>query len=370
VRRRWFPVPRPGGFVRGSIGGVVAHYAAIAKRTVLDTWAFAHGQGLIVGAVVAVLSIVAESVGERHVHLVHLVVAVLAAVGAVLLVALAVNAVLAPVRIERERSASHAAALAELGRDHDALVAGLEGQHEQKVAELEHELATAQRTVNELRAAEPIGPSRFPRTLLERAIAQQIAAGETIERERPVRGDGGYFDAVVKWAGDTSNALREANAGDLVVEFEKDGIPAPATVEKIDDYMAAQIRHLSGALAQLRSDESPATSKLPSDPVKVLRAERQAADGVRDWMAHRDDPDGKLSLDEDRVFVWAQRVYRVLRLSFEEHADTFMGTSLAELSPRYFAVAYSEQLHKVGRRRYLHDRIALLDGILRESRRS
>ena len=355
--------------MRRSIGGVVGHYAAIAKRTVVDTWAFAHGQGLIIGAVVAVLGILAESVGERHVHLVHLVVAVLASVGAVLLVALAANAVLAPVRIERERSASHAVALVALGRDHDALVAGLEGRHEQKVAELEHEVATAQQTVNELRAAEQIGPSLFPRTPLERALARQIAAAGEIERERPVRGDGGYFDAVVKWAGDTSNALREANAGDLVVEFDQDGIPGPASVEMIADYLAAQIRLLSDALVQLRSDESP-PSKQPSDPVEVLRAERRAADGVRDWLAHLDEPDGKLSLDEDRVYVWAQRVHRVLRLSFEEHADTFMGSSMAELSPRYFAVAYSEQLHKVGRDRYLQDRIALLDKILRESRRS
>jgi hypothetical protein len=62
---------------------------------------------------------------------------------------------------------------------------------------------------------------------LERVIAQQIAAAEAIDRERRVRGDGGYFGAVVKWAGETSDALRGADAGNLTVQFEHGGTYTP-----------------------------------------------------------------------------------------------------------------------------------------------
>jgi hypothetical protein len=215
-----------------------------------------------------------------------------------------------------------------------------------------------------------IGPSPWPRTPLERAVVEGIVAAEKIERERPVRGDGGYFDAVVKWAGGTSESLRAADAGDLAVEFDQGGIQAPLTVEKIGDYMAEKLQLLRDALAQLRSDESPAPPKQPRDPVEALRAERRAAEQVRDWLAVLDYPDGKLPLDEDRVYTWADRVFRLLRLSFVEHADRFMGTTLTDLGHRYFATAYYEQIHERGRERYFQDRVALVDEILRSVTRS
>jgi len=87
---------------------------------------------------------------------------------------------------------------------------------------------------------------------VERAIAQQIAAAVAIERERRVRGDGGYFGAVVKWAGDTSDAQREADAGNWTVQFDHGGVYAPSTVEKVSDYVAEKVQLLwarAGAVA-------------------------------------------------------------------------------------------------------------------------
>lgn len=254
--------------------------------------------------------------------------------------------------------------------DHGDHIAGLAYAHSVDVARLEQELADARQTVEKLRAAEQIGPSPFPRTPLERAVARQIAAAEEIERERPVRGDGDYFDAVMKWAGETSESLCAANAGDLAIAFKQGGIQAPLTIEKVGNYMAEKMQLLRDALAQLRSDESATPSKQPRDPVEALRAERRAAEQVRDWLAVLDYPDGKLPLDEDRVYAWADRVFRLLRLSFVEDADRFMGTTLTDLGHRYFATAYYEQIHERGRERYFQDRVTLVDEILRSVTRS
>lgn len=132
------------------------------------------------------------------------------------------------------------------------------------VSGINEELAKVRQMIGELHTTErnesavkplSIGPSPFPRTPLERTIMERIGDAEVVERERPVRGDGWYLDAVVGWAGDTAIFLRGAKAGDLAVEFEKGGIEAPVTAEKTADYMAAKIQLLRDALNQLRSDE-------------------------------------------------------------------------------------------------------------------
>lgn len=96
----------------------VAYYVRVLSRGWSDAWRFGHRQGLILGAVVAVITAVGDKVGEPQVHLLHIVLAGLAAFAAVMLVLIVGNIVVAPVRLFEE---ARAGLLEDLGTDPRAL---------------------------------------------------------------------------------------------------------------------------------------------------------------------------------------------------------------------------------------------------------
>jgi hypothetical protein len=84
---------------------VLAHYGRIVARGWSDAWRTGHRQGLIAGFFVALLTAIAEGVGEQHVHVPHLIVAAALGFGAAMVVLIVGNLVLAPVRLFEEARA-------------------------------------------------------------------------------------------------------------------------------------------------------------------------------------------------------------------------------------------------------------------------
>jgi hypothetical protein len=109
----------------------------------------------------------------------------------------------------------------------------------------------------EVRSRLDIGPSPFPRTDLERAVAVSLGKGEDIKRESAVRGDHTLAESIIEWAGDTNQRLEEAQAGALLAAFRAGGVQPPHGVAEHLGYLDRQIERLDSALRQLRSDEQP-----------------------------------------------------------------------------------------------------------------
>lgn len=84
---------------------VLVHYGRIVMRGWSDAWRFVNGQGLIAGFAVALLTALADGVGEEHVHVLHLIVAGASGFGAVIIVLIVGNLILAPVRLFEEARA-------------------------------------------------------------------------------------------------------------------------------------------------------------------------------------------------------------------------------------------------------------------------
>jgi len=211
-----------------------------------------------------------------------------------------------------------------------------------------------------------VGRFLFPRTPLERTIAQQIAAAEAIERERRVRGDGGYFHAVVKWAGETSEALRGANAGNLAVEFDQGGIPGPLTVEKIGDYMAEKVQLLRDALAQLRSDEPPAWSSPARQPDRVglLRDACKEGKRVQTRLVYLNEPNARF----DAVCDWARDTWAMLAEHFPHYSQVFYGPGSEALGAPLFPISCQQEIDTLGGyvERYVEKKLGLLHDLLKQ----
>ncbi|HEX7246273.1 MAG TPA: hypothetical protein VF245_11995 [Solirubrobacterales bacterium] len=101
------------------------------------------------------------------------------------------------------------------------------------------------------------------------------------------------------------------------------------------------------------------------DPLEELKAQLAAVDNVRTWLSLREDPDERLPLDDDRVFQWAKKTYRLIQREFPAEADTFMGRRDAPLGSAYFATAYALRREQMGRDGYLESRADMVRGILR-----
>ncbi len=104
------------------------------------------------------------------------------------------------------------------------------------------------------------------------------------------------------------------------------------------------------------------------DSVDDLKCQLAAVDSVRVWLSLRDDPDDRLPLDEDRVFLWAKATFELLAAEFPEAADKFMGERDAPLGSPYFATAYVLRRNQMGRGEYLESRAATVRRTL-EARR-
>ncbi|HEV2858934.1 MAG TPA: hypothetical protein VGW80_11095 [Solirubrobacterales bacterium] len=109
-------------------------------------------------------------------------------------------------------------------------------------------------------------------------------------------------------------------------------------------------------------------SASPADPMRDLRGQLAAVDGVRVWLSLRDDPDERLPLDDDRVFEWAKETFKLLASEYPDAADTFMGKGDAPLGSPYFATAYVLRRDQMGRSEYLESRAAMVRRILAASR--
>lgn len=101
------------------------------------------------------------------------------------------------------------------------------------------------------------------------------------------------------------------------------------------------------------------------DPRDGLKAQLAEVDSVRTWLNLRDDPEERLSLDEDRVFQWAKKTYALIQKEFPAEADTFMGEADAPLGSAHFATAYVLRREQMGRDGYLESRAGMLRRLLR-----
>jgi hypothetical protein len=186
-----------------------------------------------------------------------------------------------------------------------------------------------------------MGPSPWPRSPLVRVVIEQLVAARQIERERPVRGDGWYFDAVVEWAGDTSVRLRGVKAGNLTVEFEQDGIHAPLTVERIGDYMAEKMQLLRDTLAQLRSDEFPAVAV---DRVALLREVYKRGKGMQARIAYS----GNEQRHREAACEWAKEAWEVVAEHFPAHGQGFYGPHSDVFRGPLFDLSCREEMDALG----------------------
>jgi hypothetical protein len=96
-----------------------------------------------------------------------------------------------------------------------------------------------------------------------------------------------------------------------------------------------------------------------------LKAQLRAVDALRTWLTLLDDPDKVLPLEEDRVFGWAKKTYKVIEETAPAEADDFMGRSDAPLGSSHFATAYTLRIGQSGRGDYLETRADILRQILR-----
>jgi hypothetical protein len=121
---------------------------------------------------------------------------------------------------------------------------------------------------------------------------------------------------------------------------------------------------LIGAIVEilhLRGGRTPAKHTARED----LEAQLREVDGVRTWLALREDPDQPLPLAEDRVFQWAKKTHEVIGEAAPAEADAFMGPNHAPLGSPYFAMAYSLRTEQTGRMEYLETRAEIVRSILR-----
>jgi hypothetical protein len=121
------------------------------------------------------------------------------------------------------------------------------------------------------------------------------------------------------------------------------------------------IRVLTFALSHWRTGGNT----LPRDPREELKEQLAEVDGVRTWLSLREDPDEQLPLDDDPVFQWAKKTYKLIQREFPVEADVFMGRSYAPLGSAYFATAYALRWQQMGRSEYLESRADMVREILR-----
>jgi hypothetical protein len=100
------------------------------------------------------------------------------------------------------------------------------------------------------------------------------------------------------------------------------------------------------------------------DRWRLLESQLAKVSEVRTWLASHDEPDRSIPLDEDRVFQWAKRTYELISVGFPLYPDVFMGGDHVPFGPSFFANAYMDYLHALGRRDYLEDRAEIVRSIL------
>jgi hypothetical protein len=101
------------------------------------------------------------------------------------------------------------------------------------------------------------------------------------------------------------------------------------------------------------------------DPVEELKAQLAEVGNLRTWLLLRDNPDAPLPFDEDRVFQWAKKSYKLIQKEFPVEADAFMGERDASLGSAHFATAYAFRRDLMGRSEYLESRADIVRRILR-----
>jgi hypothetical protein len=95
-------------------------------------------------------------------------------------------------------------------------------------------------------------PNRSPWLIgLEREIAECAIAAEDLERERMVRGNAWFSEALMRWVEKTDSRLAEASAGDLLDAFRANKVPTQDIAEQMA-YLRKQQRLLGDAFKRLR----------------------------------------------------------------------------------------------------------------------